>query len=97
MATIGFTKLVALVMNIVSEYTGQWAPWFVVQPALITVPVAFATVLIVSKATPGKIPEDVNRILLRLHAPDPLGFIRDRDVARFGGDRTKVTDGRHRR
>ena len=21
---------------------------------------------------------------LRLHAPDPLGFIRDRDIARFG-------------
>ena len=93
----GGLVLVALVMNIVSEYTGQWAPWFVVQPALITVPVAFATVLIVSKATPRKIPEDVNRILLRLHAPDPLGFIRDRDVARFGDGRTKVTDGRHRR
>ena len=93
----GGMVLVALIMNIVSEYTGRWAPWFVAQPALITVPIAFATVLIVSLATPRKIPEDVNRILLRLHAPDPLGFIRDRDVARFGENRAKPTDGRHRR
>ncbi|HWC79897.1 MAG TPA: cation acetate symporter [Pseudonocardiaceae bacterium] len=93
----GSLVITALVVNIVSEYTGNWAPWFVVQPALITVPVAFATVLLVSKLTPRRIPEDVNRILLRLHAPDPLGFIRDRDVARFGADRGRVADGRHRR
>jgi Na+(H+)/acetate symporter ActP len=93
----GGLVLTALVVNIVSEYTGNWAPWYVMQPALITVPIAFGTVLLVSKATPQRIPEDVNRILLRLHAPDPLGFIRDRDVARFGDSRPKVPDGRHRR
>lgn len=90
----GGLVLVALALNIVSEYTGAWAPWPVQQPALITVPAAFAVVFLVSLCTPGRIPDDVNRILLRLHAPDPLGFIRDRDVARFGGN---GATGRHAR
>jgi Na+(H+)/acetate symporter ActP len=89
----GGLVLVALTLNIISEYTGSWAPWPVVQPALITVPIAFAVVYLVSLCTSNRIPEDVNRILLRLHAPDPLGFIRDRDVARFGDSST----GRHAR
>ncbi len=94
----GGLVLIALVLNIVSEYTGSWAPWPVVQPALITVPAAFATVILVSLCTPRRIPEDVNRILLRMHAPDPLGFIRDRDVARFGASApARRTDGRHHR
>lgn len=90
----GGLVLVALALNIISEYTGAWAPWPVQQPALITVPAAFAVVFLVSLCTPGRIPDDVNRILLRLHAPDPLGFIRDRDVARFGAN---GSTGRHAR
>ena len=94
----GGLVLTAVALNIVSEYTGSWAPWPVVQPALITVPAAFATVFLVSLCTPRRIPEDVNRILLRMHAPDPLGFTRDRDVVRFGGSpATRRSDGRHHR
>jgi Na+(H+)/acetate symporter ActP len=88
----GGLVLVALGLNIASEYTGGWAPWPVLQPALITVPAAFAVVFLVSLCTANRVPEDVNRILLRLHAPDPLGLTRDRDVARFGDTR-----GRHAR
>lgn len=84
----------ALVTNVVSGYTGNWAPAVVAQPALFTVPIAFLTMIIVSKATSRRRPEDVNRIMLRLHAPDPLGFTRDRDVLRFGEGQT---DGRHRK
>ncbi|MFC0429352.1 cation acetate symporter [Kutzneria buriramensis] len=90
----GSMVAVALIGNIVSGYTGNWAPAVLQQPALITVPVAFLTMIIVSKATSRRRPEDVNRIMLRLHAPDPLGFTRDRDVLRFGEGQT---DGRHRR
>jgi Na+(H+)/acetate symporter ActP len=94
----GGLVLTAVALNIVSEYTGSWAPWPVVQPALITVPAAFATVFLVSLCTPRRIPEDVNRILLRMHAPDPLGLTRDRDVVRFGGSpATRRSDGRHHR
>jgi Na+(H+)/acetate symporter ActP len=90
----GGLVLCALVLNIISEYTGAWAPWAVQQPALITVPAAFVTVYVGSLCTPRRIPEDVNRVLLRMHAPDPLGFIKDRDVARFGPDSSA---GRHHR
>jgi Na+(H+)/acetate symporter ActP len=90
----GGLVLAALVLNIVSQYTGGWAPWPVQQPALISVPAAFLTVFLGSLCTPRRIPEDVNRVLLRMHAPDPLGFIRDRDVVRFGPD---STPGRHHR
>jgi Na+(H+)/acetate symporter ActP len=92
----GGLVLTALVLNIISEYTGSWAPWPVVQPALITVPAAFAAVFLGSLCTRSRIPEDVNRILLRMHAPDPLGFIKDRDVARFGAG-GRHADGRHHR
>jgi Na+(H+)/acetate symporter ActP len=94
----GGLVLTALVLNIISEYTGAWAPWPVTQPALITVPAAFAAVFLGSLCTPRRIPDDVSRILLRMHAPDPLGFIRDRDVARFGsGAPARRSDGRHHR
>ncbi|HKN98255.1 MAG TPA: cation acetate symporter [Pseudonocardiaceae bacterium] len=89
----GGLVLVALTLNIVSEFTGTPAPWPVVQPALITVPAAFAAVFLGSLCTQRRIPDDVNRILLRLHAPDPLGLTRDRDIARFG----EAPSGRHAR
>ncbi|HEX7302054.1 cation acetate symporter [Lentzea sp.] len=80
----GGMVITAQVLSVVSAYTGRWAPAFITQPALITVPLAFATMIMVSKATRRRVPADVSQILLRLHAPDPLGFIRDRDIARFG-------------
>ncbi|MBP2321739.1 Na+(H+)/acetate symporter ActP [Kibdelosporangium banguiense] len=95
----GGLVLAAIVLDVVSRYTGDWAPSFVKQPALITVPIAFIVVIVVSKATHRRLPGDTSRTLLRMHAPDPLGFIRDRDVARFGTaeERSRLADGRHRR
>ncbi len=80
----GGMVITAQVVSVISSYTGRWAPAVFTQPALITVPIAFATMIVVSKATRRRVPADVSLILLRLHAPDPLGFIRDRDIARFG-------------
>jgi hypothetical protein len=41
----------------------------------------------------------VPQMRLRMHAPDGLGFIRDRAVARFGTaeERARLADGRHRK
>jgi Na+(H+)/acetate symporter ActP len=88
----------AQVVNVASTYTGHWAPSVAAQPALVTVPIAFITMIAVSKGTRRRRPLDVNQILLRLHAPDPLGFIQDRDVARFGTveEKTRLADARHR-
>jgi Na+(H+)/acetate symporter ActP len=94
----GALVLGALVVNTVSDYTGNWGWTLLSQPAIITVPVAFLTVIVVSKATQRTLPPDVNRIRLRMHAPDRLGFIRDRDIARFGTaeERARLANGRHR-
>jgi len=70
------------------------------QPAMVTVPAAFATMVLVSLRTRDRVPADVARILLRLHAPDRLGFAQDREVARFGtapAATPRVRRGRHRR
>ncbi|SFQ45898.1 Sodium:solute symporter family protein [Amycolatopsis arida] len=95
----GTLVVIALVGNTVSKYTGNWAPWFVEQPALITVPVAFLVTVLVSLGTSRGMPGDLNAVMLRLHAPDPLGFMRDRAVARFGRaeERVRLSRGRHRK
>jgi Na+(H+)/acetate symporter ActP len=95
----GGLVLTSLVINTISNLTGGWAPGVFSQPALITVPVAFLTVILVSKATSAKIPADVAQIRLRMHAPDNLGLTRDRAVASFGTaeERSRLADGRHRK
>ncbi|MBN6035449.1 cation acetate symporter [Amycolatopsis sp. 195334CR] len=92
----GTLVLGSLAVNIISGYTGGWAPWFTVQPALFTVPAAFVATMVVSKATAHRVPDDLNAVMLRLHAPDPLGFMRDRAVARFGQAEEKARTGRGR-
>jgi Na+(H+)/acetate symporter ActP len=70
------------------------------QPAVVTVPAAFATMVLVSLRTPDRVPADTARILLRLHAPDRLGFTLDRARARFGtatAGTSRTRRGRHRR
>ena len=48
------------------------------RPALVTVPAAFLTMVVVSKLTEKRRPADVDQLLLRLHAPERLGLTRDR-------------------
>jgi Na+(H+)/acetate symporter ActP len=48
------------------------------RPALVTVPAAFLTMVVVSKLTVKRRPADVDQLLLRLHAPERLGLTRDR-------------------
>ncbi|MGH3883199.1 MAG: cation acetate symporter [Pseudonocardiaceae bacterium] len=69
------------------------------QPAVFTVPLAFLTMVVVSRRTRDRVPIDVTRILLRLHAPDRLGLAEDRDIARLGMAATllRPRSGRHRR
>ena len=50
------------------------------QPAVITVPVAFLVTWAVSRATRRRVPPGVSRVMLRMHAPDRLGFV-DEDTS----------------
>ena len=82
--------------------TGVFRPeWqeVLAQPAVFTVPLAFLTMVVVSRRTRDRIPIDVTRLLLRLHAPDRLGLAEDRDIARLGMAATllRPRSGRHRR
>lgn len=74
------------------------------QPAAFTVPVAFLTMVVVSRRTRDRVPSDVSRILLRLHAPDRLGLSGNRQqvqpvarVGMVGGALFRMREGRHRR
>ena len=44
----------------------------VAQPALCTVPLAFATMVGVSRATQGRLPAHLGRTMVRLHTPEDL-------------------------
>lgn len=71
-----------------------------IRPAAITATVAFVTMIVVSRYTPHRAPADVSRLLLRMHAPDQLGLIQDRDIDRFGPtlpEAWTLQAGRHRR
>jgi Na+(H+)/acetate symporter ActP len=48
------------------------------RPALVTVPAAFLTMVVVSRLTRSQVPVDVDDVLLRLHAPERLGLTHDR-------------------
>ena len=47
------------------------------QPAIWGVPLSLATMWIVSKATSSTVPNDIDIKMLRLHAPEELGFSKD--------------------
>lgn len=57
---------------------GGWIGLLLNRPALITVPLAFLTMTVVSKLTRKRLLPDVPRLLLRLHAPERLGLSQDR-------------------
>jgi Na+(H+)/acetate symporter ActP len=48
------------------------------QPAVVSAPAAFLTMVVVSRLTAQRRPADVDQVLLRLHAPEHLGLSRDR-------------------
>jgi Na+(H+)/acetate symporter ActP len=48
------------------------------RPAVVTVPLAFVTMVLVSRLTRSQVPADVDDVLLRLHAPERLGLTQDR-------------------
>jgi Na+(H+)/acetate symporter ActP len=45
------------------------APWLA-QPAAWTVPAAFAVMVVVSRATPQRVPKTMSRVMTRLHTPE---------------------------
>jgi len=74
----------AVAMAVLGLGPDGWWRSVVTQPAAVSVPVAFAVMVLASLATRRTVPVNVGRVLLRLHAPERLGMGVDRDVERWG-------------
>ncbi|HEY0815308.1 MAG TPA: cation acetate symporter [Pseudonocardia sp.] len=62
-----------------------WIGVLMLRPALVSVPAAALTMLVVSLFTASSRPAGVDQLLLRLHAPERLGLSRDRPAERLRG------------
>ncbi|HEY0485555.1 MAG TPA: cation acetate symporter [Mycobacteriales bacterium] len=72
LAAGGGSAVAAVLAAIAGPPLTGWPGALVAQPAAWTVPLAFAVMIAVSLATRDRVPEDVGRTMLRLHAPDAL-------------------------
>jgi Na+(H+)/acetate symporter ActP len=72
----GLLSAGAVLATLTGVADGGWPASLLAQPAAWTVPVSFAVMVGVSLATPHRIPADVGRTMLRLHAPEALGLDR---------------------
>ncbi|GAB3151713.1 cation acetate symporter [Micromonospora sonneratiae] len=68
----GGAAIVAVLVTVVGPPLTGWPAVLISQPAAWTVPLAFAVMVAVSKATRNRIPADVSATMLRLHAPEAL-------------------------
>jgi cation/acetate symporter len=67
----------AILFTMVGYDTGGWTEALLAQPAAWTVPAAFLTMVIVSRATPAGVPADVGAKMISLHTPESLGLGQD--------------------
>jgi cation/acetate symporter len=68
----GGAAAAAVLLAINGPDLGGWPAALVAQPAAWTVPLSFAVMITVSLATRDRVPPDIGRTMLRLHAPDTL-------------------------
>jgi Na+(H+)/acetate symporter ActP len=74
----GSLSAVAVTASLFAVVPQGWVGMLLYRPAVITVPAAFLTMIVVSRCTRSMLPRDVDRTLLILHAPEQLGLSRDR-------------------
>ncbi len=68
----GVLASAAVLLTITSEVRGGWSGALLAQPAAWAVPLTFAAMVVVSLATAHRVPPDVGRVMVRLHAPESL-------------------------
>jgi cation/acetate symporter len=62
----------AVVVSLLDATPGGWPGAIVAQPAAVTVPLAFVTMVLVSLATQHRLPRHVSRTMVRLHTPEAV-------------------------
>jgi Na+(H+)/acetate symporter ActP len=78
----GLASLMAIIVFMLSDrkvvtITDPLVKSLCEQPAIWAVPLSLGVMYIVSLATRGSIPKDVDEKMLRLHAPEGLGYSKD--------------------
>lgn len=74
----GGATVAALALTMTTSHLGGWPAALLANPALWAVPLAFATAVLVSYATPGRVPGSTTRVLVRLHTPERVRLARSR-------------------
>jgi Na+(H+)/acetate symporter ActP len=62
----------AVLLTVLGPDLGGWPGALLAQPAAWTVPTAFSAMVLVSLGTQRRVPPDVGRTMLQLHAPESL-------------------------
>ncbi len=73
-STSAIATLLAVTGWIGDDVAGGWPSALVGYPAAVTVPLAFATTVAVSRLTRRTIPPDVPRVFARMHLPERIGM-----------------------
>jgi cation/acetate symporter len=68
----GIAASAAALINVAGAPSAGWPRALVGQPAAWTMPLAFLTVIVVSKLTPDRIPAGTARSMVRLHTPEAV-------------------------
>ncbi|GAA1650976.1 hypothetical protein GCM10009744_48270 [Kribbella alba] len=68
----GVAAITAVLVNVIGPPAGGWPKALFGQPAAWTMPLAFITVIVVSRLTPHKIPRGTARSMVRLHTPEAV-------------------------
>ncbi|MGI8816811.1 MAG: cation acetate symporter [Pseudonocardia sp.] len=74
----GVSSVTAVTLSLFDVAPGGWVGVLLARPAVVTVPAAFLTMVVVSGFTASRLLPDVPRLMLRLHAPERLGLSPDR-------------------
>lgn len=74
----GVSATLAIGWTIATGPQGGWTGALLASPALWATPLAIATAVIVSLATPSRIPGGTTRTMVRLHTPERVALSRSR-------------------
>ncbi|HEX5495390.1 MAG TPA: cation acetate symporter [Mycobacteriales bacterium] len=86
----GVLSAAAVLITVLGADFGGWPGALLTEPAAWSVPTAFLVMVVVSRLTRGRVPADVGRTMLRLHAPETL---RSRPVRVAGPDPVQPAPG----
>ena len=76
LVTGGLLAMSAVLVTVIAGVQGGWVGALLAQPAAWTVPIASLVTVMVSTATPSRIPKGTARTMVRLHTPEELAVNR---------------------